>query len=67
MKSFFLKWESDSIQRQLSRVIFRFSFVAFVFFSAVDLVWPGFVTNYFNPFWLLLIAIISGILAINKN
>lgn len=67
MKFNFINSENREFNKSVCRLVFRYSLVSFIFFSCVDLVLPGFVTNYFNPFWLLLIAIFSGILAIDKN
>lgn len=48
--------------------IFRFSFITFVILFLVEYLEPGFVTNWFNPIWLLILALISSILAlVNKN
>ena len=49
---------------RLSKVIFRISFITFVILFAVEYFLPGFVANWFNPIWLLIIALISGIIQI---
>ena len=46
----------------LIEIIFRISFVTFGFLFVIEYVFPGFVTNWFNPIWLLIIAIFSGII-----
>ncbi|HLC89754.1 MAG TPA: hypothetical protein VJG65_02215 [Patescibacteria group bacterium] len=54
----------DDFSTKLLNSIFRFSFILFVVLFLVDLILPGFVTNYFNPIWLLILAIISGIIIV---
>jgi len=43
-------------------IIFRISFLTFLVLFAVEVIIPGFVANYFDPAWFLIIAIFSGIL-----
>lgn len=44
------------------QVIFRVFSVTFIIFFVVEYFLSGFVTSWFNPIWLLIIAIISGII-----
>jgi len=46
----------------LARIIFRIATVTFIVLLLIDYILPGFVTNWFNPIWLLIIAIIAGII-----
>lgn len=52
---------------ELCRLIFRVSFLTFTVLFIVGYLIPGFVTNWFNPIWLLIIAIISGIIVVTKE
>jgi hypothetical protein len=54
--------QQNNFWDDLLALIFRFSFFLFLVLFAIDFVLPGFVTNYFNPIWLLLIALVSGII-----
>jgi len=49
---------------ELIKIIFRFSLLIFIILFIIDYVLPGFVTNWFNPIWFLIIAILSGIITI---
>ncbi|OGY43533.1 MAG: hypothetical protein A2731_03835 [Candidatus Buchananbacteria bacterium RIFCSPHIGHO2_01_FULL_39_8] len=52
---------------RLNRSIFRVFFITFLLLFIIDLAEPGFVTNWFNPVWLLIIALISAIIFITKD
>jgi hypothetical protein len=56
-------FKEKNFWRGLFQLFFRFSFGYFLVLWLVDLILPGFVTNWFNPIWFLIIAIISGIIA----
>jgi len=49
--------------REIFFLIFRAAFCLFALFFIVDYVFPGFVTNWFNPIWILIIAVISAIIS----
>jgi len=51
----------------LSQVIFPISSVTFVALFFAEYLEPGFVTNWFNPVWLLILSLFSGILATTKK
>jgi hypothetical protein len=51
----------------LTRIIFRLSGLAFLVLFVLDYFQPGFVTNYFNPIWLLILALASGIVLVTKQ
>jgi len=51
----------------LAQSIFRIFFVTFVIFFIVEYIFPGFITSWFNPIWLLIIVIISGIISLLKK
>ena len=52
--------------KQLLNSAFKFSASLFMIMFVTEYFLPGFVTNWFNPIWLLLISIISAMmLAIN--
>lgn len=57
-----LSQSKENFWLELDWLIFKVSFVIFVILLVVDLILPGFVTNWFNPVWLLIISIISGII-----
>jgi len=46
-----------------ARVVFRVSIVTSFLLLAVEYLLPGFVANWFNPLWVLLLAAGSGILS----
>ena len=46
----------------LIEVIFQTTAITFIILLAIEYLLPGFVTNWFNPIWLLITAIISGII-----
>lgn len=48
---------------ELSALIFRVSFVTFLVLFAVDYAFPGFVSNWFNLVWLLILAAVCGIVS----
>lgn len=52
---------------KLDLIVFRAFFLTFLALFIVDYFLPGFVTDYFNPIWLLIISIITGIIAITKK
>ncbi len=66
VKLFFFKSKNDCWSA-LGRMLFQISFITFTIFFIVDYIFPGFVTNWFNPIWLLIIAIISSIIVITKD
>lgn len=51
----------------VSTMVFRLSFVSFAAAALAEYMVPGFVTNWFNPAWLLILAVISGILVVTKH
>lgn len=53
--------------QQINQSIFRVSLITFLILFLVEYLEPGFVTNWFNPVWLLIITIVSGILVITKD
>ena len=57
------KWD---FWRELAAVIFPVSFITFLALFAVDYVFPGFVSNWFNPVWLLIIAAVCVIIQQDK-
>lgn len=58
----FFNKDKNSLWFSFGRIIFRISFITFIVLFITDYFLPGFVTNYFNPIWLLIIAVISGII-----
>ncbi len=58
---------STQFRLALAQVIFRVSFVTFASLFFLDLLLPGFVTNWFNPVWILLIALITSIISQDKE
>ncbi len=48
-------------------IIFKISSVTFIIFFVVEYFLPGFVTNWFNPIYLLIFAIISAIIIVRKE
>jgi len=56
--------KKENFWRQLSTIIFRVSFVSCLVLFIVDYLIPGFVTNWFNPIWLLIVALISGLIVV---
>ncbi|MAF13859.1 MAG: hypothetical protein CMI53_03130 [Parcubacteria group bacterium] len=66
MKFDFLQYE-EKFWYGLAELVFRFTFIGFAVLLAIDYLVPGFVTNWLNPIWLLIIAIISAIILITKK
>lgn len=56
------KKKSDTTT-EIFMVIFRVSGLLFGVLLVAEVLIPGFVTSWFNPIWVLIIAGISGILA----
>lgn len=59
--------KEENFLRGLIEIIFRITFISFTVFFILEYFLPGFVTNWFNPIWLLIIAIISGIIVITAD
>jgi len=66
LKIDFLKQE-EKFFLGLVEIIFRFTFITFLVLFILDYLVRGFVTNWFNPIWFLIIALISGIITALKN
>jgi len=66
LKLNFFKKAEDSFWLGLTRIIFRISFITFIILFAVDYFLPGFVTNWFNPIYLLIIVVVLGIIQLQK-
>ncbi len=65
-KIFFKK---EGFFSQLAKIIFRISLITFIVLFLAEYVEPGFVTNWFNPILILLLALITGslVLLIKKD
>lgn len=56
-----MNWFANkSLSQAVGQLIFHYSFGLFLFLFIIEFVEPGFVTNFFNPIWVLIVAIISG-------
>jgi len=44
--------------------LFKASFIMFIVLAVLEFFIPGFVTNYFNPVWILIISVFSAIISI---
>ncbi len=44
----------------LNKEIFHVSGVLTLILFAMETIWPGFVTFYFNPVWILMLWLLSG-------
>jgi len=66
MKVNFL-FKTESVGLIYSLAIFRVSSVLFMVLFMADYLVPGIVTNWLNPVWILMIAIVSGILAVSQD
>ncbi len=53
-------WQHSKFLPDFSRIVFRVSFITFLILFIIEYLEPGFVTNWFNPVWLLIIGIISA-------
>lgn len=62
----FLK-QKEKFLKGLLEIVFRVSALGFVVLFIIEYIIPGFVTSWFNPIWLLIIAIISGIIVTTKE
>lgn len=63
LKLNFLK-KKHSPWLEAAQAIFRVSSITFMFLFGVEYFIPGFSTNWFNPIWLLVGAIVSGLLVV---
>lgn len=61
-----IKDETD-FWKGLVSIIFRFTASTFFILVIIEYLFAGFVTNYFNPIWLLIIAVISGIIQVTRD
>jgi len=59
--------KKNNFWRELARLIFQTSFITFCLLFIIDLLMPGFVTNWFNPIYLLIISLICGTIATINN
>ena len=59
----FFKRHRFQLLAELARSVFRISVVASMLLLLVEYLEPGFVANWFNPLWVLLLAAGSGILS----
>lgn len=48
-------------------IFFQVSFISFLLLFIADYIFPGFVTNWFNPIWLLIFSIICTIILFTKD
>ena len=53
--------------QDLAAIIFRVSSITFMAVFMAEYLCPGFVTNWFNPAWILLIALISVIMVATND
>jgi len=54
---------SNKFCREAARRVFRVSILVFIGLFIGECFLPGLVTNWFNPVWILIIAIISAIIS----
>jgi len=54
----------DNFLKPILRLIFRVSLVTFLFLLTLEYVFPGFVTNWFNPIWILILSLFCAIIVI---
>ena len=54
----------ETFLHELFQIFFRIFLLAFVITFIIEYIEPGFVSNWFNPVWLLIIAVTSGIVVI---
>ncbi|MFA6410186.1 MAG: hypothetical protein WCW26_01265 [Candidatus Buchananbacteria bacterium] len=50
----------------IGQMVFRFALITFLILFGLDFIFPGFVTNWFNPIWFLLLALFSVIIFQDK-
>jgi len=67
LKINFIKFPAVKFWDRLNQSIFKLSFCIFLILLLAELVEPGFVSNWFNPVWLLMIALFSGIVLVVDN
>lgn len=63
--NFLIKRESVGLIYSLA--IFRVSSVLFMVLFTADYLVPGIVTSWVNPIWILIVAMLSGILAVSQD
>lgn len=66
MKINFIK-QKPKIWPAYNLAIFRVTAVLFMILFTADYFIPGFVTNWLNPIYILLIALLSGLLAVSED
>lgn len=66
MKIDFIK-QKPKIWTAYNLAIFRVTAILFMILFIVDYFIPGVVTNWINPIYLLLIAILSGMLVVSQD
>lgn len=59
----FFKKCQPTLLTVIATLVFRVSLATFMLLFFVDYLEPGFVTNWFNPLWLLLLAVVSGMMS----
>ncbi len=64
---FFKKRQRSQLRFELAAAVFRVSLVAFLLLLVIDFLEPGFVSNWFNPLWVLLLVVVSGILSYGSD
>jgi len=52
---------------EISDFFFRIFFIIFLVIFILEALFPGFATNWFNPIWLLLFAIVFLIISLSKK
>ncbi|OGY43440.1 MAG: hypothetical protein A2729_04700 [Candidatus Buchananbacteria bacterium RIFCSPHIGHO2_01_FULL_39_14] len=67
MRLFKIFQSKTKIFPAVAKIIFYYSFFIFLILFLLDYLAPGFVTNYFNPVYLLILAVISGIIIIQTD
>ena len=64
---FFKKRQRAELRYDLARAVFRVALVTLILLLVVDFFEPGFVSNWFNPLWVLLLVVVSGILSYGSD
>ena len=67
MKLPFFKFKTQPLWYGIIKLIFQVSFVTFAILLILEYFEPGFATNWFNPLWLLILAVLSGIIVVSTK
>lgn len=63
MKFYFGKVNEEQKCKMVFFIFFKVYFFFFLIFLGLEAIFPGVITNYFNPIWLLIVALFCSIIS----